>query len=83
MQITHRIVWRRDSGEGGNCAQATIDAQTLLGGSGLPELTCQSGCSGDIGNFSYYCTDFSATDEWSTGERAYTYNFNESSFEAV
>ena len=43
VEITHRIVWKRSSTEG-NCAQATIDAQTLLPSGG--QLTCQSGCSG-------------------------------------
>ena len=79
VEVTHRIVWKRSSTEG-NCAQATIDAQTLLPSGG--PLTCQSGCSGSIGDFSYYCTDFSVADNWSAGERTYTYNFTESSFEA-
>ena len=81
MQITHRIAWRRDSSEGGTCTQATIHAQTLLPSGG--QLTCQSGCSGNIGDLSYYCTDFSVTDNWSTGERTYTHNFIGPSFEAV
>ena len=83
MQITHRIAWRRDSGAGGTCTQTTIDAQTLLSSGGSHELRCQSGCSGTIGNLSYYCTDFSVTDNWSAGERIYTYNFIGSSFEAT
>ena len=80
VQITHRIAWKRSSSEG-TCAQATINAQTLLPSGG--QLTCQSGCSGTIGDFSYYCTDFSVIDNWSAGERTYTYNFTEPSFEAV
>ena len=81
MQITHRIAWRRDTSQGGTCTQTTIDAQTLLPSGG--RLTCQSGCSGTVGHFSYYCTDFSVTDNWSTGERTYMYNFTGSSFEAA
>ena len=81
VQVIHRIAWRRDRSEGGRCTQATIDAQTLLPSGG--QLACQSGCSGTIGNFSYYCTDFSVTDNWSAGERTYTYNFTGPSFEAV
>ena len=81
MQIIHRIAWKRTSGEGGTCTQATVDAQTLFTYGG--RLTCQSGCSGNIGNFSYYCTDFSVIDNWSAGERTYTYNFTGPSFEAV
>ena len=81
VEITHRIAWVRTSRDGGTCTQATVNAQTLLLSGGL--LTCQSGCTGRIGNFSYYCTDFSVTDNWSAGERTYTYNFTESSFEAT
>ena len=80
VQITHRIAWRRNRAEGGSCTLATIDAQTLLPSGGY--LTCQRGCSGNIGNFSYYCTDFSVTDNWSAGERTYTYTFSGPSFEA-
>jgi hypothetical protein len=81
VQITHRIAWRRDSGAG-RCTQATVEAQTLLSGEG--RLTCQSGCSGTIGDFSYYCTDVSVTDNWSAGERTYMYsNFTGPSFEAT
>ena len=82
VEITHRIAWKRESHQGGLCTQATIDAQTLLPPDG-GQLTCQSGCSGNIGDFSYYCTDFSVTDNWSAGERTYTYHFAGSSFEAV
>ena len=81
VQITHRIAWRRDSSAGRGCTQAAIDAQTLLSSS--HNLICQSGCSGNVGNFSYHCTDFSVTDNWSAGERTYTYNFVELSFEAA
>ena len=81
VQLTHRIAWRRNTGAGGTCSRTTIDAQTLLQ-SGGPQLTCQSGCSGNTGDFSYYCTDFSITDNWSAGERTYVYNFTETFFEA-
>ena len=80
VQITHSIAWKRTSGEGGTCTQATVDAQTLLPSGG--QLTCQSGCIGTIGDLSYYCTDFSITDSWSAGERTYTYNVTGPSFEA-
>ena len=71
IEITHRIAWRRSSGEGGSCTQATIDARTLLG---YGSLTCRSGCSGTVGTMQYYCTDFSVTEDSSAGERSYTYN---------
>ena len=80
VQITHRITWKRDRSQGGMCTQATVDTQLLLPSGG--QLTCQSGCSGNIGDLSYYCTDFSVIDNWSAGERTYVYNFTEHSFEA-
>ena len=80
VQLTHRITWKRDSSAGGMCTQAIVNAQTLLSGEG--QLRCQSGCSGNIAGLSYYCTDFSETDNWSAGERRYVYYFTEPSFEA-
>ena len=71
VEITHRIAWRKTHTQ---CTQASIDAATLLDrGSG--RLVCRSGCSGNIGDLSYFCTDFSETDNWSAGERTYSYNF--------
>jgi hypothetical protein len=82
VQITHRIAWRRDSPIGRRCTQTAIDAQSLQSDEG--HLACQSGCSGTIGDFSYYCTDFSVADNWSAGERTYMYsNFTGPFFEAA
>ena len=84
VQVTHRVAWRRNTDAGGRCTQATIDAQTLLQGEGQLSRTCRSGCiNGTIEDFSYYCTDFSVTDNWSAGERTYKYNFTGPSLEAV
>ena len=63
--ITHRIAWRRNSAEGGNCNAHTTAAGTLLGGG---TLDCRSGCEGNIGSLQYQCTDFSVTDNWSAGQ---------------
>ena len=63
--ITHRIAWRRNSTEGGNCDAHTTAARNLLGGGALD---CRSGCSGKIGSLQYQCTDFSVDDNWSAGQ---------------
>ena len=71
IEITHRIAWRRSSGEGGRCSQTTIDNRVLIGGG---SLYCRIGCRGIVGRMTYYCTDFSTTEDWSAGERTYIYN---------
>ena len=69
--MTHRIAWRRSSSEGGRCTQSTIDNRVLLGGG---TLSCRTGCSGNIGTLTYYCTDFSTAEDWSAGERTQIYD---------
>ena len=69
MEISYRISWRRSSGAGGSCSSTG----TFLNGEG--SLVCQYGCSGTIGPMSYFCTDYSASEDWSFGERTLTYNF--------
>ena len=34
---------------------------------------CQSGCRGVVGSMQFQCTDFSVTEDWSSGQRSYTY----------
>lgn len=70
VEITFRIAWRRSSGSN-FCDSSTITSRTLLG---YGALTCRSGCSGSIGSLTYYCTDYSSTEDWSAGERTYNYN---------
>ena len=77
IEISHRIAWRRSSSTGGSCSQNTIDSRTLIGGG---TLSCRSGCSGSVGSMSYYCTDFSTSEDWSAGERSYVYNTNGASY---
>ena len=44
------------------------------------QLLCRVGCSGDIGAMTYFCTDFSESENWSAGERtvilSYIYDFS-------
>ena len=68
MEISFRISWRRDFG-GGICYS---NGQNV---SGLGSLSCQYGCSGNIGTLSYVCTDFSTTENWQYGENSFTYVF--------
>ena len=71
LEILHRISWRNSASEA-RCDQSDIDSQSLLG-SGSGNLVCSVGCSGTLGSMSYYCTDFSTTEDWATGERTYVY----------
>ena len=71
IEITHRVAWRA-SVHRFHCNQTTISSQALLPGEG--DLVCQSGCSGTVGNMSFYCTVFSTSEDWTTGGRTYTYN---------
>ena len=83
MRIFYHVSWRRNSGAGGNCDSSTISSDTLIGGG---SLACQYGCSGTISQMSYYCTDYSAEEGWSFGERQLTqlyrakYKYNHNRF---
>lgn len=83
IRITHRISWRNSYGRNvAGCSQRSIESQTLLG-TRSGTLDCRSGCSGTVGSMTYYCTDFSRTEDWATGERTYVYNIGtEPYFEA-
>lgn len=69
IEITHRVAWRRSSGY--YCDQSSILSNTLYGGG---SLYCQSGCSGTVGSMSFYCTSYSFAEDWTAGERTYTYS---------
>ena len=77
IEITHRVAWRRGTAY---CDANTSSTELLSGGT----LACRSGCSGNLGNMSFYCTDYSESEDWTSGERTYTTNIgtNETSFEA-
>lgn len=56
------------------CDENTIQNGTLLSGEGV--LTCLKGCNGSITTMSYYCTDFSTTEDWTTGTGSVKYNLS-------
>lgn len=41
---------------------------------GFGALGCRSGCTGNIGDLRFYCTDISEDEDWVAGARTYTYN---------
>ena len=77
IEISFRIAWRRGSAF---CNQSTIDSQALIGGG---SLSCTSGCIGTLGDMSFYCTDFSETEDWTAGGRTYQTNISTPEFEAT
>ena len=74
VEISHRIAWRRTFSSSLHCDSSTISSMTLLG-SPFDYLTCRVGCTGNLGTMQYFCTDFSDSEDWSAGERSYTYTF--------
>ena len=77
IEITHRVAWRRVSDY---CDANTPPTQLFSDG----DLTCRSGCLGIIGSMSFYCTDYSVSEDWTSGVRTYTTNIGKgvTSFEA-
>ena len=74
MEVSFHISWSHTSIF---CNQSVIDSGILIG---VPEdlIYCQHGCSvSAISNVKFRCTDFSIEDNWSFGERQFTYTFNE------
>lgn len=71
--ITFRIAWRRSYDSYTFCDQSTITSGQLIGVSGY--LQCQDGCSGNLGNLYFRCTDFSTTEDWTTGTNSFQYTF--------
>lgn len=69
IEITHRISYSRTYG----CDDTQIAMRSLLGGPS-DYLTCTLGCVGNVGTMQFYCTDFSVEDNWSVGERSYSYS---------
>ena len=77
IEISFRIAWRRGSAL---CDQSTIDSQALIGGG---SLSCTSGCVGTLGDMSFYCTDYSETEDWTAGGRTYQTTIFTPEFEAT
>ena len=78
MEIFFHISYRRSDGNN-FCDQSVIDSGNLIGSPG--NLVCRRGCSSEsiiIANMTFMCTDFSIENNWSFGERLFTYTFNES-----
>ena len=77
MEISFHISWRR-SRERCFCNQLVIDSGYLIGETENP-LVCWHGCSSQstISDVLFRCTDYSIEEDWSFGERQFTYIFNE------
>ncbi|XP_071124643.1 integrin beta-like protein C [Mytilus edulis] len=75
IEINYRVAFRASSGHA--CDANTIENGTLLPGEG--SLQCVEGCSDTITTMSYYCTDFSATEDWTSGTNSVKYNLSASS----
>ncbi len=54
------------------CNQSIIDSGQLIG-EGL--LSCVSGCRGSVGSLMVRCTDYSLSEDWSTGTNSLTASF--------
>ena len=73
IMITHRIAWRRSWRSTTECEESDKDTTTLFHASSS-DLNCVVGCSGVVGEMTFFCTDFSLFEDWVTGERSYIYN---------
>ncbi|XP_072021341.1 integrin beta-like protein A [Amphiura filiformis] len=69
VEISWRISWRRSAVR---CDQSLVDSAQLVTGEG--NLQCYSGCSGSVSPMSFYCTDFSTEEDWSTGVNSIVYD---------
>ena len=75
MEVFFHISWRRSSVF---CNQSVIDSGNLIGQS--DNIDCLHGCSeSPIANVTFMCTAYSIEEDWSFGERQFTYTFNETS----
>lgn len=84
IMINHRIAWRRSWSPTTECEESHKDTTILFYASAGENLYCDVGCSGVVGEMSFFCTDFSLFEDWVTGERSYIYNIGThvTSFEA-
>ncbi|VDI51811.1 Hypothetical predicted protein, partial [Mytilus galloprovincialis] len=73
IEITYRVAFRRSFSNSHFCDENSIGNGNLLPGEG--SLQCQLGCSDVITRMSYVCTDFSASEDWTTGVRSVKYTF--------
>jgi hypothetical protein len=71
MEFVSHWSWNRGSYF---CDQSTINSNTLIGPSS--SIACRQGCTiagESIGNTQFYCTAFSASENWSYGEKKFTF----------
>ena len=73
MEIFFHVSWRLSFSGDAYCDQTIVESGELIGLDGA--LECESGCSGDISDMRYRCTDFSIDEDWSFGERVVVHNF--------
>lgn len=72
VEITYRLAFRRTFSGNFFCNASTISSLLL----GEDPLECLYGCSGNIvPSMSYYCTDYSIDEDWSSGERTVVFTF--------
>ena len=75
MEVFFHISWRRGTAF---CDQSVIDSGDLIGESG--NIDCLHGCpESPIANVTFMCTAFSIEEDWSFGERRFSYTFNANS----
>lgn len=81
VEITFRMAWRRSFSGYTYCDRSTIDQGSLVANLGsVVCFKCQPGywLASDInmGDTSFVCTDFSEQEDWTQGERTFTFHFN-------
>ncbi|WAR04113.1 SIBC-like protein, partial [Mya arenaria] len=66
--IDFRFSWRRDYSSGFYCDDSLISNGTLVAAEG--SITCFSNCrNGSLGSAAVECTDYSVSEDWTTGRR--------------
>ncbi|XP_065318974.1 uncharacterized protein LOC135926969 [Gordionus sp. m RMFG-2023] len=74
INICYRIAWRRTYSLATFCNETTISNKRLIGAHG--NLTCVHGCTGIVGPLYFECTDYSKTNDWTSGTYCYPYRFS-------
>ncbi|KAL3883750.1 hypothetical protein ACJMK2_029984 [Sinanodonta woodiana] len=71
IEIDFRISWRRSDTF---CDESTIASRRyLLNRNSF--LVCHKNCMGLMDYLTFYCTDFSSEDDWTSGKRSFRYTF--------
>ncbi|KAK3579265.1 hypothetical protein CHS0354_033343 [Potamilus streckersoni] len=77
IKISYRLSWRRSYSSDHFCDSSHISSGDLRPGEG--SLICSRGCIGTVTELAYRCTDFSETEDWTTGTRTFLYNLTTAS----